>query len=250
VKYLVRALSAEILKTKRTLALGLALLAPLSIAFLAFVVSWQAGPPDTPAEGWRYFVQNGHILWNLLMLPLFVTLEMGLLGNLEHGNRMWKTLYALPAPRWSVYIAKQLIALVLVGLSSALLIVFLFLAGSLLNLINPAYGFGAAFPWAQALGISGITFLCAWLIIAFHLWFSIRIPSFVAAMGLGIVAVVASVLVIESKYAPYYPWTLSGTTVMAINQAESYSTQLLVGLAGGILIALIGCWDATRRDVL
>lgn len=249
--HLVRALSAEILKTRRTLALGMALLAPFAIGFLVFVMFAQMGPPKSPvADPWRSVLQNGHILWSLLMLPLYVTLEMGLLGNLEHTNRMWKTLYALPVPRWSIYMAKQIIALALVGLSTALLVVMLFAAGRLLNLLDPTYGLGTAFPWAVTLKAMGLSFLCAWLIIAFHLWFSIRVPSFVASMGAGIAGTVAAVLVIESKYAPYYPWTLSGTTIMAVINNQPYTTQLVIGVVGGILMALVGCWEATRREVL
>ncbi len=60
-----------------------------------------------------------------------------------------------------------------------------------------------------------MAFLASWLIVAFHLWFSIRVPSFVASMAVGIVGTVAAVLVIQSdKYGPYYPWTLAGTSAM------------------------------------
>ena len=78
---LMRALSAEVLKTKRTLTLWLVILAPLAIAFLEFVMDMQRGVralrPNTDA--WIGLTQNSLILWALLMLPLFVTLETGLL---------------------------------------------------------------------------------------------------------------------------------------------------------------------------
>ena len=80
-KSLSRALNAESLKLRRTLALGLAFLAPLSIAFLLVVEFAQQGPPNKQADQWMGLIQNGHVLWSLLMLPLFVTLEMGLFAN-------------------------------------------------------------------------------------------------------------------------------------------------------------------------
>lgn len=37
---------------------------------------------------WIRLISNSMVLWGLLMLPLFITLETGLLNALEHGNKM------------------------------------------------------------------------------------------------------------------------------------------------------------------
>jgi uncharacterized membrane protein len=49
--------------------------------------------PNTDA--WLSLTQNSLILWALLMLPLFVTLETGLLNAQEHGNKMMLLVLAL-----------------------------------------------------------------------------------------------------------------------------------------------------------
>jgi lantibiotic transport system permease protein len=248
---LYRALTAETLKLKRTLALGLAFLAPLAIGFLLVVMFVQMGPSENQPDSWKPLIQNGHVLWSLLMLPLFVTLQMGLLANIEHGNKAWKLLYAQPLPRWTVYAAKQLISLVLIALSMFVLVGVLYISGRLVQLITPAFRFDQPFPWARVALATGAAFLASWLIVAFHLWFSIRIPSFVASMAVGIVGTVAAVLVIQSeKYAPYYPWTLAGMSAMNALQGKEFMNSLVIGVAGGVIIALSGCWDASRREVL
>jgi lantibiotic transport system permease protein len=246
-----RAVSAETLKLKRTLALGLAFLAPLTIGFLLVVMFVQMGPPNRQIDHWAGLIQNGHVLWSLLMLPLFVTLEMGLLANIEHANKAWKLLYAQPLPRWSIYAAKQIISVGLIALSMLVLVAVLFLSGRLVQLISPAFQFDRPFPWEKVALATAVSFLASWLIVAFQLWLSIRVPSFVASMAVGIVATVAAVLVIESeKYAPYYPWTLAGTSAMNALQGKQFITSLVIGVVGGLLIALLGCWDASRREVL
>jgi ABC-2 type transport system permease protein len=246
-----RALSAESLKLKRTLALGLAFLAPLAIGFLIVVMFAQMGPPGNKQDHWAGLIQNGHVLWSLLMLPLFITLQMGLLANVEHGNKMWKVLYAQPLPRWTIYAAKQIISLGLIALSMLVLIVVLFISGKLAQIITPAFEFWKPFPWKTVALATAVSFGALWLIVAFHMWFSIRVPSFVASMAVGIVGTVAAVLVIQSdKYGPYYPWTLSGISAMNVLDGRPYLTSLLIGLAGGLMLALFGCWEASRREVL
>lgn len=245
-----RALSAESLKLKRTLALGLAFLAPVAIGFL-LVAMFSDIPLSDEQDHWAILIQNGHVFWSLLMLPLFVTLQMGLLANVEHGNKAWKLLYAQPLPRWTVYAAKQVISLALIGLSMIVLIGVLFVSGKLTQIISPELEFWKPFPWKTVAFATAVSFGASWLIVAFHMWFSIRVPSFVASMAVGIVGTVAAVLVIQSdKYGPYYPWTLPGLTAMNALNGRPYLTSLIIGLTGGVLLALAGCWEASRREVL
>jgi len=250
-KSLSRALSAETLKLKRTLAFGLAFLGPLSIGFLLVVMFAEQGPANKQVDQWMGLVQNAQVLWSLLMLPLFITLEIALFAQVEHSNKAWKLLYSQPLPRWSIYAAKQLISLALIALSMLLLVGVMFLSGQLLELINPAFRFDQPFPWEKVALATAVSFLASWLIIAFHLWFSIRVPSFVASMAVGIAGTVAAVLVIQSdKYGPYYPWTLAGTSALNALQGNSFSGPLIIGVAGGVIVALLGCWEASRREVL
>src|SRR5512136_1828057 len=247
-----RALSAEVLKTKRTLTLGLAFLAPLAVAFLEFAMHMQVGEramqPGT--EAWISLSQHSLILWTLLMLPLFVTLETGLLSALEHSNNTWKQLYALPLPRWMVYAAKQIIAVGLIGLSMVVMVTMIVGVGLLLSMFKPTLGFSDPIPWPRIIQIYLLTYLASWLIIALHLWVSTHWSSFVAAMGVGIVATVAGVLVIESDWARVYPWTLPGLVAINFLEGDAVPAELALGIVGGIVAALAAGWEVTRHDVL
>ena len=247
---LVRALSAETLKMKRTLAVWLALLAPVAIVLMVLAMFVQrteyAITPEHPA--WQAFVQENVVIWTLLMLPLFVTLEMALLGQIEHGPNMWKGLYALPIPRWAIYAAKQCTGLAIIGLSMLVLGAAVVLAGWGLRLAMPGVGFEAPVPWGQIGEAVGLGFLGAWLIIAIHTFISLRSPSFVVACSTGIAATVASVLVINSDWAPYYPWALPALLSLGGQRPEDWLTRLLFAVIGGIVVAVIGGWEVTRRD--
>ncbi len=249
---LARALSAELLKTKRTLTLWLTLLAPLSLAFLELVMWYQQGhrmlEPDT--SPWVTLTLHALMVWGLLLLPLFVTLEMGLLGAQEHGNKTWKQLYTTPLPRWTIYAAKQLIGLAVIGLSMVCLLAQTVGVGYLLNLLRPQLGFTGAIPWRSLVPAYTLAFLATWLIIAFHLWVSVRWSSFVLAMGVGIVATVAGVLVIQSDWSAYYPWILPAVVGLNLRAGDPVLMPVVIGLAGGLVISLLGGWDVSRREVL
>ncbi len=248
---LARALSAELLKTKRTLTLWLTLLAPLSLAFLELMMWYQQGhrmlAPDT--NPWVTLGIHAAMMWGMLMLPLFVTLEMGLLGAQEHGNKTWKQLYTTPLPRWTIYAAKQIVGLGVIALSMLCLLLLVVGVGRLLNLVRPELGLTGAIPWQAIVPAYALSFLAAWLIIALHLWVSMRWPSFVLAMAVGIVGTVAGVLVIQSDWAIYYPWVLPAAVSLSLREGRSVIVPLTIGLAGGLLASVLGGWDVTRRDV-
>lgn len=49
-------------------------------------------------------------VWAVFMMPLLITLETALLNGIEHGDRQWKHICALPIPRHALYLAKFVVA--------------------------------------------------------------------------------------------------------------------------------------------
>ncbi len=251
---MIRALSAEVLKIRHTLGLRLALLAPMVMVGYGFLAFWAGGEESFEAAGenaWLEFAQLVDIFWALLALPLFATLQAALVANLEHGNRQWKHLYALPVPRWAVYGAKQLSMLALMAISHAALAVFTLTTGLVLWALRPGLGFHAPLPWGAFLLPVLLVYLASWLLLALQTWVSLRSRSFVAALAVGIVLTVTGVVVVNSSWGSFYPWALPGLIVNALNKGESLPlAEFLAGSLGGVAVAALGCWDVTRRDVL
>jgi hypothetical protein len=60
----------------------------------------------------------------------------------------------------------------------------------------------------------------------------------------------AGVLVINSDWAKFYPWTLPGLISIGFMEGDAIAAELALGIVGGIVVALAGGWEVTRRGVL
>ena len=253
-----RALSAELLKTRRTLALVMTLLAPAVIAVIQFAMYVQNQDyylSHVDQNQWLTLNQNSMVFWSLMMMPLFVTLETALLSGLEYGRKNWTLLYTMPVPRWAFYAAKEAISMALIGISILVMWGFALLVGLILQEIEPAYGLRAdLIPWRQMLTGYTMVYLAAFLIISIHLWVSSRWPSFVVALGTGIAATVTAVLIFQSDWGRFFPWTMPGLLALSTLQKVDLSMPaplfLVIGAGGGLLFAALASWDIGRRDVL
>jgi hypothetical protein len=248
VKDYFRAISSEVLKMKRTLALWLVIVAPLSVILLQFLVvvrpsfNFRAGMVP-----WLQLTNNIISLWALLMLPLFVTLESALVSNLEHGEKQWKHLFALPVSRQAIYLAKLTVNFSLIALSSLLLWLVGIGSGYLLHLLRPSLGFGTSAPWVGMFQKVALVYLAVWLIIALHTWISLRWPSVVLAIGIGMTATVAGFLIANSgRWAKFYPWTLQINVIA--NNSANLRIAIIWSVIGALVIGAFGCWEMTRRD--
>src|SRR5690349_16013582 len=108
---LLRALHAELLKLKRTLAVRMIFVAPLLVALLQFFIALNQRRVPANFKLWEAVFRNGLTVWAIFMLPLLITLETALLTGIEHSEKQWKHLLALPVPRYTIYAAKLLVAL-------------------------------------------------------------------------------------------------------------------------------------------
>jgi len=247
-KLLVRALHAETLKMKRTLALWMVLLAPFVVVLLQFMVLSQRGRVLLrDGDVWRTVISGTYSVWAVLMLPLFITLETALLAGIEHSQKSWKHLYALRIPRSTFYIAKLIAATAIVAGACVVLALGTAGQGLVLARMFPHVKF-AAVPWNDLAVGAASMFLSSWLLIALHSWVALRWPSFALACCSGMAATVGTVLVASSeRFWKFYPWSLPFHAAQA---AQSAQLALTLGAFGGLAIAVIGCWDVTRRDVL
>ncbi len=246
-----RALSAESLKLKRTLALWMVLIAPLTVVILNFLMLWQRGASYLleADSAWISLAHNMTTFWALLMLPLYVTLETSLLGGVEHNSQQWKHLYALPLPRWSIYAAKWLISLGLVAASTIVLWLGTIACGLLLSVVEPSIELGGSIPAWTILQPMVLIGLIGLLIIAIHLFVGLRWPNFTVSIGFGMVATTINIMIINSeKWSKVYPWSLP---LYALEDTGAYlPTALAIGVIGGAIVGLLGMWQMSRREVL
>jgi lantibiotic transport system permease protein len=250
--FLLRAVQAELMKSKRTLGVWLCLLAPLMLAFLELVIGYQYGERfyKPGMNSWDRLFEHVTMMWALLLLPLFVTLQMGLLGAMEHNNHTLKQLYALPVPRWVYYVAKALVGYGLIGLSEIILVILTVLVGFIFQVIAPELNFDGAIPWEMMIKATLVCYLAAGLVTAFQFWVSMHWSSFVFSMGVGIVGTICGVLVMSSKWAEYYPWSMSGIAAINVVNKDPVGLGLYLGLIGGVVMLILGGIEVIRHDVV
>lgn len=247
-----RALSAETLKLKHTLALWLAVIIPSIIALLQFsIILFRGQSYLQNAEDPKLWLgQQTIFFWTFLALPLFITLETALLSGLEHSQNNWKHLFALPIPRSMIYAAKQTAGLILVGISFLALVGYIFLTEIGLALLKPELGFNLNLPWFEILRHAVLAYIGSLILIVLHTWVGLRWHNFVVAMSFGISMTVIGLLLINADWARFYPWTLPALILNRSLRGSPIITELLMIGIGSVVIALLGAWNITRRDVL
>ncbi|MCM2355546.1 MAG: ABC transporter permease [Arenimonas sp.] len=247
---LARALSAEWLKLRGTLALWLCVVAPAVVVAVYVlqmtVVRMPADrPPPAPAEAWLAFAQSTLALWAFLMVPLFVTLQAALLAGQEHANQQWKHLLALPVPRAVHYLAKLLALAGLLVLAQLAMLALLPLGGWLLALLRPGFGIAGPAPWGLLLEKLALVTAASLLLVALHTFIAVRWRSFTVAVGVGMGATVMGFLIGQSaRFGPWFPWSLP---VQAVAKADPASV-VAYSLAGALLAGVAGLWAFQRRE--
>ena len=244
------ALAAESLKLRRTLALRMCLVTPAVVVVLCVL---QFGLTKTPLGGadpqaaWRAFAGASFALWAFLMMPLFVTLEAALLAGLEHGERQWKHLLALPVPRVVHYLAKWT-ALIALLFATALAFTALIAAGGwALMQVRPDAGLAGWPPWWWLLRCCLAMVVAALLMATIQLWVAIRWSSFTVAVAAGMTATVAGFMIGQSRFGHWYPWTLP--VQLFARGAEHVRFALAASVLGAAVVLGLSLWDFARREV-
>ena len=247
-----RALSAELLKLRGTLALWMCLIAPaVVVALYVLQVSFSKivpRPATDPAESWFFFTQSIFVLWSFLMLPLLVTLQSALLAGLEHNDNQWKHLLALPVPRRVHYLAKLLVLTGLVLAAFVVLLLLIPVGGWLLVLLKPAFGLHGLPPWPALVKSAAACFAASWLIVTLQTWIAIRWRSFTVAVAVGMSATVIGFLVGQSeRFGHWYPWSMP-MQVFA-GHGEHLPFVVAAGVLGGLAVTGLGLADYLRREI-
>ncbi len=254
-----RTMKAETIKLKRTLALWVAVLAPLAICLLNLVVYWSRIDDlrrleiEDPQNMWASVVNQSLTLWLVLTLVAFISLQTALLGNSEHGERTLKALFVQPVPRWMIYLAKLLVGAGLLLVSMLTLLVGTVLVGAEVEALMPGTGFNFSFfPWDDLVRPVLDAYVLALAAVSLHTWIAMRFRSFIVTLSVGMVATVVNFLVILSQkgqeWGWWLPWSLplNAHANMTLGHLEA-GMWISIGLT--LVLAVAGCVEISRRDI-
>ena len=218
-----------------------------AVCVLQILFARGGAPMADGAMAWQRFAQGVLVLWAFLMLPLYITLQSALLAGLEHSERQWKHLLALPVPRASHYLAKWGVMAAMLLIALCVLGALIVAGGGILMLTRNPLGIGGMPPWEFLVTRLAAIYAASFLIIGLHTWISIRWSSFTVAVATGMSATVAGFLIAQSaRFGHWYPWSMP-MQVLA-GEGERIGFVVIAGLLGGALVGVLGLWDFLRRD--
>lgn len=246
-----KSIRVEVLKTKRTLALLLAIVAPFTVVLLNFLMYMDRdqlyGPDDI--DPWEWFVQGNMAVWIVLMLIMYTTLITALVNFIEHSNNTWKQLFSLPISKFSIYFSKLTISIILILLSHIIFGVLIVAAGLLLSRLNPDLGIGTDVPWKYIGKDLLLSFTGSMAIVTFHHWVSMRWTNIIVAFAFGMIVLIMNFVIFSSDYAVYFPWSYSHLFLVVSEEVDK--VQVLVSsIASFFLFGIIGFVDMRRKEIV
>jgi ABC-2 type transport system permease protein len=167
---------------------------------------------------------------------------------MEHGPRSWDHLRALPVPRWRLYAAKAVCALIVVALMSVAVVAFSWAGASLAGMIRPEMAPTGVFDLAHYARLMATMFLAGLLLIAIQLWTALRFASFVPGLVLGIAGTFFAVVATSAKQGVFLPWQMPVNMLAA--EPWRVNTALGLGCGLGLVALVLMTLHLSRREVL
>jgi len=211
VRALLGALRAELLKQRRSPALGLVALAGLFIPsiILASRIKRGAalGPGQLAPDLWlRLWDQHAESV-TLLVLPLTALLATSLVVQVEVRSNAWKQVHASPLPLGAIYAAKLGVLLSLVAGFFAVLAGGIWLAAVVPALAAPGAPLPAApFPARLFCWRFAACFAEVLPVVSLQFVFSLRMKSFLASLGVGLALWICALGAMSWKFIYLIPY--------------------------------------------
>ena len=240
-----RAVNAELLKLKRTLAFRVIFVLPFLVALLEFFIVVRTKKFPATFNLWQTLPANSLQVWAVFMMPLLIALETALLNGIEHSDRQWKHIFALSVPRHAVYFAKFVVAQALIFISTFFLSFLTVIVGLAAIQFRPELASSGPVPFVSIAKTTGMVWLASWLIISIHTWISMRWSGFPIPLGAGIGGTFFALFAASAAIGKYYPWLLP----MNIFIEGRMTAAVVLGVVGGIVALFAGCFEFIRRDV-
>lgn len=208
-KEFVHILSAELLKLKRSIALKLVILIPLLITLLMLGTLLTKNPELYNEKTFYSMLQSVQASWLILVLPMFLAIETGIISSNEQVTGQWKHIFCLPVRREKILLAKWFVEILILIIAQTILNGLFYLSFPLLRKLLPGIDFVFFMSTRDYLQLYGMVLLSSVGIASLHFVFALLLPGLIPSIAFGIAAVTFSMGVTWSGVGVnWYPWTL------------------------------------------
>ena len=214
----IKAFKAEWLKLRNS---GMFLLIVIMAAFipgiftLAGLVVSESGIASSGNENaWRSFVANCFTGFGIFFYPIFLTLVVIRLTQMEHRGGGWKLIEVQPISKLSLYLGKFSIAVTVALMCIVALILFSLLGGTIIMLAKPGSGFSrSSIPWSFISGFGLRLLIAGFGVLGIQYLFSVVISGFIWPFAIGLVGTITGTILFGFRKALWWPYIAPGLTV-------------------------------------
>jgi len=242
----IKASKAEWLKLRNSgmfwLVLIMAAFIP-GIFTLAGLLQSESGITSVNTENsWKMMVTSCFQGFGVFFYPIFLTLVVIRLTQMEHRGGGWKLIEVQPISKLSLYLGKFSMAVVISFLCIVALILFSLLGGTIMMLVRPGSGFSKfSIPFEFISGL-GLRLLIAGLgVLGIQYLFSVVISGFLWPFAIGLVGTITGTILFGFRKALWWPYIAPGLTVTN-PEGSSAGNFLMYYEWLGIAWMLIGLW--------
>lgn len=235
---------SEVLKYRRSWALYLSVGLPLFVVLLICLnfILRKDYFINTERFTWIWFAQSSRSMWGVFLLSLYVALVAALIAHMEHSNNNWKLILAQPVRRSSVYLAKLLMGVLLLTVST------LVLAAAIL-LVGLAFRFSDEISIGQFLLAVFVGIPAAWPALALHFWLGTRFRTFLVTLGVALAGNFLGLVSFTHEIGRYFPWSFPIATLGVNGQQGIDWNYLGAAVLLGLVFSVAGYWDFKRKEV-
>ncbi|WP_426174703.1 ABC transporter permease [Massilia sp. TWR1-2-2] len=194
---MLKLLSMELLKVKRSQALWMMFAVPLVVLLLNVLMTLKKISIGALGEAhWARLWMGSTMLWCYFMMPLYIALITSLLNGHEHKNQIWRLMLTLPVSR-QLNAAKAVLAWLFVAGANAVLVGSVALTIALLGVAGASQQGAFVFPmlafWAK------VSLACIPILVIQHTigW---RVRDLVLPLAVGVMATIGITQIGSSEH--------------------------------------------------
>lgn len=141
-KIIKRGIGVEFVKCKHTWVYWSFIAVVLLCAWLAHMTILGLGDKqiNSTITAWAFICKSSFAGLFSLIFPVASSILTFMIYQIDHQASTWKHLYALPLPRWSIFISKTMFSFILIGLSILLFSLMMLIAAYMIDLKKPNWG--------------------------------------------------------------------------------------------------------------
>ena len=227
----IKVFKAEWLKLKNSgitwLIIGMSAFIPVIFTIAGLVQSESEITTIETENSWKLIIENCFTGFGIFFFPIFLTLIVVRLTQMEHRGGGWKLIETQPISKLSLFLGKYSVAVVISLFCILSLILFALLSGLIIMIAKPGSGFSRfSVPFGYIFGLGFRLLISGLGILGIQYLFSIIISGFLLPFSIGLISTIAGSILFGFGKALWWPYTAPALTVT--NPGGSQSGNFLM----------------------